>query len=160
MFKPVIVGITALSLAFASTTSAFAQGMDREDVGKLLIGLAAVAVIGAALEENRDRNTGNQTSDNTQQGGINRNNDWSHLNREHQRSADSRRVLPEACFQAVETRYGTQRLFGLRCLERNYRHVNRLPENCAVRLYASNGPVRGFDPLCLREEGFRSDRRH
>ena len=162
MFKPLIAGITALSLTIASTTPLQAQGLDREDVGKLLIGLAAVAVIGAAIEESRDndRDRSTQANDTRQWSGINRNNDWSGLNRQHQSNTNSRRVLPHACLQTVETRFGNQRLFGQRCLERNYRHVSRLPDRCAVQLYTSNGPRRGYDPLCLREQGYRSDRRN
>ena len=162
MFKPLIAGITALSLTLATTTPLHAQGMNREDVGKLLIGLAAVAVIGAAIEENRDRGRDQSTTvhDRPQWNGINRNNNWSDLNHNHRTSRDARRVLPSACLRNVETRFGTQRMFGKRCLERNYRHASRLPERCAVRLYSSNGPRQGFDPHCLREQGFRSDRRH
>ncbi len=164
MFKPLIAGITALSLTLASTTPLQAQGLDREDVGKLLIGLAAVAVIGAAIEENRDRNKdrnrSTQVHDTPQWNGINRNNNWSDLNRQHQSNSNARRVLPHACLRTVETRFGHQRIFGQRCLERNYRHVNRLPDRCAVRLYTNDGPRRGYDPLCLREQGYRSDRRN
>jgi hypothetical protein len=160
MFKPLIAGITALSLTLATTAPLHAQSIDRENVGKLLIGLAAVAVIGAAIEENRDRSRSTPVHDNRQTGGINRNNSWSDLNRNHRHNNDARRVLPGGCLRTVETRFGNQRMFGQRCLERNYRHASRLPERCAVRLYTNDGPRRGFDPLCLREQGFRSDRRH
>lgn len=160
MFKPLIAGIAALSLTLATAMPTYAQGMNREDVGKLLIGLAAVAVIGAAIEENRDRPRSTPVHDTNQWSGINRNNDWSGLNRQHRHSRDARRALPHACLRTVETRFGTQRMFGRRCLERNYRHASRLPERCSVRLYTSDGPRNGFDPLCLREQGFRSDRRH
>lgn len=164
MFKPLIAGITAISLTLATTTPLHAQGMDRDDVGKLLFGLAAIAVIGTAIDRNRDRdrdrNRSTRAHQTPQTGGIHRNNGWSELNREHQRATNSRRVLPRACLRTVETRFGDQRLFGQRCLERNYRHVSRLPERCAVRVYTTNGPRSGFDPLCLREQGYRSNRRH
>ncbi len=162
MLKPLIAGITALSLTLAAAVPAQAQGMNREDVGKLLIGLAAVAVIGAAIEENRDRNSDRSTPvhDRHDWNGINRNNDWSDLNRQHSSNRDRHRALPHGCLRTVETRFGNQRMFGKRCLERNYRHVNSLPDRCAVRIYTNDGPRRGFDPLCLREQGFRTDRRH
>lgn len=164
MFKPLIAGITALSLTLATTTPTYAQGMDREDVGKLLFGLAAVAVIGAAIDQNRDRNRSRNRStpahETPQLNGINRNPGWSDLGRQHQTNSSGRRALPHACLRSVETRFGTQRMFGKRCLENNYRHASRLPERCAVRVYTNDGPRRGFDPLCLREQGFRSDRRH
>lgn len=162
MFKPIIAGITAVSLMLASAAPLQAQGLDRDDVGKLLLGLAAVAVIGTAIDQNRNREQERsaQVHETPQWGGINRNNGWSDLNRQHRNTQNNRNVLPHACLRTVETRFGNQRMFGRRCLERNYRHVNRLPERCAVQIYTSNGPRRGFDPLCLREQGFRSDRRH
>ncbi|EBA13944.1 hypothetical protein [Roseobacter sp. CCS2] len=162
MFKPLIAGITALSLTLATTTPLHAQGMNRDDVGKLIFGLAAIAVIGAAIDQNRDRDRDRRTQvhQTPQWNDAHRNNTWSDLNREHQNTQNSRRALPHACLRTVETRFGHQGLFGKQCLERNYRHVNRLPDRCAVRIYTNDGPRRGFDPLCLREQGFRSDRRH
>ena len=162
MFKSLVAGITAVSLTLASTTPLQAQSMDREDVGKLLFGLATIAVIGAAIDQNRDndRNRSTRVHDTPQWGGINRNNSWSDLNRRHDNSHNSRRVLPGSCLETVETRFGHQRLFGKRCLERNYRHASRLPDRCVVRLYTNEGPRGGYDPLCLREQGYRSDRRH
>lgn len=160
MLKSLIAGITALSMTLASTMPAQANGLDREDVGKLLIGLAAVAVIGAAIENNNDRDDDRSTRvhDRTYrapQVTPPRHNDWTSLNRHN-----SRWTLPYDCIRRVETRFGDIRMFGQRCLERNYRHVNSLPGRCAVRVYSNDGPRRGFDPLCLREEGYRSDRRH
>lgn len=161
MFKSLIAGVTALSLTLATATPTYANGIDRQDASKLLIGIIAIAALGAALDNNRrsERETPTPV-----QRGINRNNDWADLNRRHNNNSNNynnsrRRALPHECLRAVETRFGTQRMFGQRCLERNYRHVNRLPERCAVRVYTADGPRRGFDPLCLREQGYRSDRR-
>lgn len=159
MFKSLIAGITALSLTFASATPTYADGMDREDIGKLLIGLAAIAALNAALENNNRREERNAPTPQPAHRGINRNNDWSGLNRQHQNS-NARWVIPHQCLQTVDTRFGAQRLFGQRCLERNYRQVDRLPDRCVVRLYTTNGPVSGYDPQCLRDQGYRSDRRH
>jgi len=163
MFKSIIAGVTAISLTFASTTPLHAQNMNRNDVGKLIVGLAAIAVIGAAIDQNRDSDRrSTQTTpvrDNRQWGDIDRTNRWSNPGRQQQRGRNSRRTLPQSCLRTVETRFGSQRLFGKRCLERNYQFESTLPERCAVRLYTANGPRRGFDPFCLREQGYRSDRR-
>lgn len=163
MFKSIIAGVTAISLTFASTTPLQAQNIDRNDVGKLIVGLAAIAVIGAAIDQNndRDRSAARTTPvrDNRQWGDIDRTNRWSNPGRQQERARNNRRRLPRSCLRTVETRFGEQRLFGKRCLERNYQFVRTLPERCAVRLYTANGPRRGFDPFCLREQGYRSDRR-
>lgn len=156
MFKPLIAGITALSVAFASAAPAQANGLDREDVGKLLIGLAAVAALNAAIDRNNRDDRRDESSTRTQH----RNNSWDDLNRPRQRDHVRNRELPRQCLRSIETRFGTQRMFTQRCLERNYARVNRLPERCAVRVYSDNGPRSGFDPLCLREAGYRATRRH
>ncbi len=158
MFKSLIAGITALSLTLATAVPAQANGFDREDVGKLIIGIAAIAALNAAIQNNKrhDRAT-TQTA--PAQHGVNRNDSWADLNRPRQRNQARNRDLPRQCLRSVETRFGTQRLFGQRCLERNYARVNRLPERRAVRIFTDDGPRRGFDPLCLRDQGFRSTRR-
>ena len=153
MLKSLITGVTALSLATA--TPAAANGIDREDVGKLLIGLAAVAVVGAAIENGNSSNDATVVHDNhwtNRNGGTN----WGGLSSNN----TNRRVLPSDCLRRVETRFGVQRMYAQRCLERNYRHVNSLPERCEVRVFGSDGPRNGFDPACLRERGFTSDRRN
>ena len=159
MLKQLIAGVTAASLALASPAQA--GGLDREDVGKLLIGLAAIAALNAAIENHgskarpglptRAHDRSRHNIPDAQRGDAGR---WADLGRQ-----TNRRVIPHDCLRRVETRFGTQRMFGRRCLERNYTYVDSLPNRCAVRVYTSNGPRRGFDPLCLREQGYRTDRR-
>jgi hypothetical protein len=158
MYKPLIAGITALSLTLVSAAPVQAQGMNRDDVGKLIFGIAAIAAIGAVIDNNKRSDRRSQQTE-TVHDRSNRNNSWADLNRPRQRDHARNRDLPRECLRTVETRFGTQRMFVQRCLERNYARVNRLPERCAVRLYTSNGPRSGFDPLCLQEQGYRSTRR-
>ena len=158
MYKPLIAGITALSLTLVSAAPVQAQGMNRDDVGKLIFGIAAIAAIGAVIDNNKRSDRRSQQTE-TVHDRSNRNNSWADLNRPRQRDHGRNRDLPRECLRTVETRFGTQRMFVQRCLERNYARVNRLPERCAVRLYTSNGPRSGFDPLCLQEQGYRSTRR-
>ena len=156
MYKHLIAGFTALSLCLAAPAQA--QALDREDAARLVIGLGALAVVGAAIRNNRDDDdSATEVHDRHDRNDWNRRNNgnrWSDLNRR-----SNNRVLPGECLQRIETRFGTQRLFGQRCLERNYRHVNQLPGRCAVRVYTRRGPQTGYDPLCLREAGYASDRR-
>jgi hypothetical protein len=71
------------------------------------------------------------------------------------------RVLPADCIRNVTRRNGnTIRMFGQRCLNNNYAHVNRLPEACHVNVRTENGQRRqGYRVRCLRNEGFRTNRR-
>lgn len=156
MFKPLIAGITALSLTLATATPLTAQGMTQEDAGKLLIGIAAIAVLGAALDQRQERA---ERRAQTVQRGINPNRSWSDLHDEETNNAQLR-LLPRDCLRVVETRFGHHRMFGKRCMNQTYAFASTLPERCAVRVYTDAGPRNGFDPRCLREQGYRSDRRH
>lgn len=155
MFKPIIAGITALSLTIASPAQA--QNFDRDDAGKLVVGLLAIAALNAAIENRNDDDSDARPvhHNRNHQAQSQRSNRWSNLNQQTNRP----RAVPHSCLQSIETRFGSQNLFGQRCLERNYNQVDNLPSRCAVRVYTSNGPRRGYDPLCLREQGYRSDRR-
>ena len=156
MMKSLVAGVTALALTLASATPARANGLDRDDLGKLLLGLLAVGVVGAAIENNQRRD---ETQVQRQGSGS-----WADLNqprpRPDSRHDNRRLILPYECLQTVETRFGHLRLFGERCLDRNYRFAASLPERCEVRVYSDNGPRSGYDPLCLREQGYRTNRRH
>ncbi|WP_333713877.1 hypothetical protein [Yoonia sp.] len=156
MMKSLVAGVMAFSLTLASALPAQANGLDREDVGKLLLGLLAVGVVGAAIENNQRREDIPVVR---QDRGS-----WADLNqprsRPDSRRDDRRLILPHQCLQTLRTRYGDLRLFGERCLERNYRFSASLPERCEVRIYTHDGPRSGYDPLCLREQGYRTNRRH
>jgi len=156
MMKSLVAGVTALSLTLASATTAHANGLDRDDVGKLLLGLLAVGVVGAAIENNQRREERQSQSRSS--------GSWADLNqprpRHDNRRDDRRMTLPSDCLRTVETRFGNLRLFGERCLQRNYRFAASLPERCEVRVFSDNGPLNGYDPLCLREQGYRTNRRH
>ncbi len=71
----------------------------------------------------------------------------------------NRKLLPQECFRSFDTRRGKVRMFGRRCLERNYRAVNRLPQSCFVRVRTTEGKRAGFSARCLRQNGYRLARR-
>ncbi len=156
MLKTMIAGLAAASLVLV--TPAQAARIDGDEIGKLVFGIAVVAAVNSILDNRRaDQAEATEVHHNRWQDPTPRRNNanrWSDLN---QRT--NSRVIPHECMRRVETRFGIQRMFGRRCLERNYTFVNSLPDRCAVRVYTDHGPRRGFDPLCLREQGYRSDRR-
>jgi hypothetical protein len=65
-----------------------------------------------------------------------------------------RKILPQQCLRSYPTRHGNTHMFGRRCLEQNYRAVNRLPQNCTVRIRTDRGPRAGYDARCLRQNGY------
>ncbi|WP_417526022.1 hypothetical protein [Marinovum sp.] len=72
----------------------------------------------------------------------------------------ARRVpLPAYCLRRIETHRGPVRMFGSRCLQRNYRQADWLPRACLmeVRTWRHGRPVTrvGYHPRCLRDRGYR-----
>lgn len=65
------------------------------------------------------------------------------------------KLLPKQCFQSFDTRRGTIQMFGEHCLQRNYRHVKSLPQNCQYKFGTPNGLRSGFEARCLRDAGYR-----
>ena len=152
MMKRLIVAVTALSLMLAQTTTAAADGVSREDVGKLLFGLVAIAAVNAALENRRERaEAGNDAAAATRTQGS-----WSDLANPQPRRDVTRRTLPDRCLHTVHTRYGALQLYGQQCLQNRYRDAHLLPQRCEVRVFADGAPRTGYDPYCLREHGFRA----
>ena len=71
------------------------------------------------------------------------------------------RALPATCRRDIETRRrGTVRMFTQRCLNNNYRHMNRLPRDCQIQVRTDTGQRRqGYAAQCLRPAGFHTARR-
>ncbi|MGY3438771.1 MULTISPECIES: hypothetical protein [unclassified Marinovum] len=67
--------------------------------------------------------------------------------------------LPGYCLTRVQSRDGPVRMYGQRCLNRNYRHADRLPQSCKVQVRTRDNGRRvtrvGYSPRCLRNRGFR-----
>ncbi len=147
MTKTFLAGIMAASLAFTGLTAAPAQAEMNTQTRNLLIGLAATAIIAGAINNNR---AGQAAPVQVQR------NDWTPAPAP-QRSWS--RVLPAACIVDLNGRRGDIRIFSERCLDRNYRFADRLPEQCAIRVRTRDGRVNGYDPRCLRDAGFTTDRR-
>jgi len=68
----------------------------------------------------------------------------------------SRKTLPKACLRSHNVNGYRRNLFGLACLKQNYAYVGSLPYAC--QLGYSNGRRNqiGYEPVCLRERGFRT----
>ncbi|MCF2906200.1 hypothetical protein L0666_14485 [Octadecabacter sp. CECT 8868] len=133
-------GILAGSLAITSLTPSSAQaGMSEEEV----FGLLSLLVIGAAIHNSRNDDPAPSPQ-------VNRT----------PRGESTRHVLPSNCRRDIETRRrGTVRMFTQRCLNNNYRHVDRLPQACHIRVRTENGQQRqGYSARCLRNAGFRTTR--
>lgn len=68
-------------------------------------------------------------------------------------------VLPAKCFRSYDTRRGTYRGFGKRCLNQSYRFVSSLPQRCLFTFRTAKGRANGYEARCLRNAGYRLARR-
>ena len=156
MRKRLISGLMAVSLCLSAANPAAADNQ-REDRTRLLLGLTALAVIGAALADAPEAEP--RTSEANHRG-IRPGSGWADLGAQERQRHAARFALPGQCLQTVRAGGNRLELYDWSCLDRRYAGVNQLPAQCAVRFYTANGPRDGFDPQCLRDAGYRSDRRH
>ncbi|MEO0669424.1 MAG: hypothetical protein AAFZ99_16050 [Pseudomonadota bacterium] len=71
----------------------------------------------------------------------------------------SRKLLPQHCLRSFHTDRGQRRIFGQRCLHRNYGFVNSLPRQCHREFYTDRGWRQGYGARCLNRHGYQLARR-
>ncbi|WP_281980927.1 hypothetical protein [Thalassorhabdomicrobium marinisediminis] len=130
-------GVLAISLALTSLTpSSATAAISEEDALKGFLTLLAIGAVIHSMNDNDDR-----------EARPDRNNRW--------------KTLPAQCQRRLTRRNGNRiNFFPQRCLNRNYAHAERLPQRCHVRFRTEAGQQRqGYRTRCLRNEGFRINRR-
>lgn len=162
MFRTVIAGLTAVSLTLTTAAPAQAENLNEEQVGQLLFGLLATGVIAAMISDLSDRADPEPVqSPQTWNPRPNRPriDPPRHEQPRHPRGNRDRFVVPSQCVVSHVTRFGDVRMFGRACMRQNYRHVAQLPEACSVRVVTRQGPRNGWDPQCLRSNGYEASNR-
>ncbi|MEO0633225.1 MAG: hypothetical protein AAFY52_03725 [Pseudomonadota bacterium] len=71
----------------------------------------------------------------------------------------NRKLLPQQCLRSFQTNDGPRRVFGQRCLNRNYQYARSLPTRCHRQFWTDRGWRAGFGARCLRREGYQLARR-
>lgn len=160
MSRKFIATILAGALAVTGFTAAPARA-DAEDIAKALAGIAALAIIAKAIDDDKDRKA-KKKHHVTRQDHVRIDPVHPRAQRHHgydiapkplpQRVA--RKQLPAQCLVRVDSRDGVRRAFGERCLQRNYRHANRLPHNCAINVRGRNHDRTLYEARCLRSYGY------
>lgn len=169
-----IKGLTALALgaaiAFTPVTAAPARA-DTDDVIGIVLGLAALGIVGKAIaDRNKDddrkkvttRRQVNQIYTHRHSGlGYHRHD----ASRPHRHGGNSnglrpnqftsRWQLPDRCYRTVRTDDRVFRGYGRRCLSKHYDYFTTLPRNCSRELYDRNGNRKNiFTQRCLRRSGY------
>ncbi|WP_294620033.1 hypothetical protein [uncultured Roseovarius sp.] len=165
MHRKFITLIVAAAMAVTGLSAAPARA-DSEDVAKVIAGVAALAILGAAIADAKDdkdrvvtRNRDHLRHDNRHRGHGRK------LGHRHHRYDGARplpdrvkrKLLPGACRVQARVRHGRDiRGFGRRCLARNYSYVNSLPRNCETRVRGRHGHMRTiYRGRCLYRHGYR-----
>lgn len=128
--------VAALSLSIAlgaiSLPATPASATDAEDIAGILAGIAALYVIGRAIEESNDRPRG---------GG------------QAATPPRNHRIAPAQCFRD----FGGVRGYVMRCMQNNVSRPNLLPANCLVQVNTNRGPRNLYRGRCLAQNGWERE---
>ena len=151
--KRFIATIAAAAIAVTGISAAPARAGD-DDAAAAIAALLGLAVIGAVIADKR--------KDKKERVHVTKKHPQ-HVQRPlHPRPLPprvSRKLLPQQCLRSFQTYNGPARIFGQRCLHRNYGFVHTLPRHCHREVYTDRGWRQGYGARCLRREGYQLARR-
>lgn len=160
--------ILAGMLAIAGSAPAFAKP-DGKDIAKTIAGLAAIALVAKAIEDDkarkRDKEEQAKREDAKEKARIGRG-EWiarPDKRREDRRwTSDGRRhwdnALPRACRVSVPTPYGDRPGYARYCLQDRYAFADRLPAACETLLRTPRGYRSVYGESCLERHGWHAHR--
>lgn len=151
--------------AIAVTAIGTAPARADEDLARTLAAIVGIAIVGKVIKDRLDDDDDDRVVYRNRfddpylytaprEGNIIRRVDPRPLPR-----SVKRRLLPGECLRSWNTRDGRARVFGKKCLERNYSYTKSLPRACAVKVRVNKKKRRGYDARCLRREGYQLARR-
>lgn len=152
MTKKILAMVLSTSLALTSITVTPARADD--DVGKVLAGLAALLVIGAAVNKNKHRREQQETTRQTTT------HTWSpqpkYKEPKHTKPKRHARTkaAPQRCLRNQWTHRGNRQVYGARCMNRHAEA--QLPLRCLREAEVNQGPRRFYTKRCLRKNGWRA----
>lgn len=182
MYRTFISTVLATAVAITGLTAAPARA-NNEDVLKVLGGIAAIAIIGAAISEAKDRddkvtrgynyNYGKRHS-NRHRGHRHGNGHYKHKHHGHNGYHDhnhnvrkndltrplpsrvQRKLLPASCRVQARNRNGNFLAYSNWCLQRKFRHASNLPGRCATnaRILHNNKRNVVYGNRCLNRYGY------
>ncbi|TMM52417.1 hypothetical protein [Sulfitobacter sabulilitoris] len=162
MHRSFIAAIAALSIIITGLSAAPARADSNDDLLRALAAIAGIAVIGTAIKKRNDRREEARRRDHVGRGYQYQDTyrapppklEPRPLPRRAQRD-----LLPGNCLRSFDTRDGRIRMFGARCLQRNYSYTDRLPQRCFREVRTRDGRRRGYEARCLRDRGYQLARR-
>lgn len=153
MKRPLIALTLSATLALSSLTPAPAQAGNNDDVAKVIAGVAALIIIGKAIDDHNKRKQ-KKKKHKPQPTPKPPRHEQPRPPQDHWDLNRSQKRLPGYCLRHVSTQEGERRIYGKRCLRQNYYHADLLPRRCLRKLYTDRGIRKGYAPRCLRKNGF------
>lgn len=157
MHRKFIALVCASALA---VTAISAPARADEDVAKVIAGLAALAIIGAVINDHNDRD----------EVVVHRHVQPNYPRQTHNYGSAPRKPvvqprplprnvtkydLPKNCLKTVKQGRDSVRILGQNCMEQNYNLTKSLPNACKVQVRGNEGKRQGYKPNCLRERGYQ-----
>lgn len=152
-----IAPLLAATLALTTITANPAAALDRDQRNQLLLGLGALAIIGAAIShDNQQRDHYRRPPPVTRRYPVPE--PW-HRDDRYRHDRYSGRYLPQSCEFRANTPWGYRSVMGQHCLRDRNIAVNRLPGRCAFDLRTSQGRRTVYTTSCLTGQGYRVEAR-
>lgn len=156
MHRKFIALIVSTAFIVTGFSASQARAADAKDI---LGGLAAIALIGAAVHQynknkarDRDQYVTRRYEPPRQQ------HVRPHSRPHHVRPLPARVArydLPQRCLRHYEGYPGKHPLLGPKCLKKHYRHAGSLPQSCKVGFWNGSAVRHAYEPRCLRQKGYR-----
>lgn len=163
--------ISLICASAIAVTALTAPARADEDLGKILTGLAALAIIGIAIENAND-NAPVVTQRQTQPYYVPKGQVYSQrvmppvvvqprvvqpqvIQPKPLPRKVTRHDLPRSCLKTVRRGQDEFRILGNHCLQNTYRQADRLPQACKVEVRGNQGVKQGYKPKCLRKRGYQ-----
>jgi len=175
MHRKFIALIVATAVAVTGISASQARAADTRDI---LGGLAAIAIVGAAIHHysQKERKDHAQRVHRAQRHHYNPPKHNHHAKKNHHRHKKhharkkhksfsshvrplpdrvARYNLPQRCLRTFPSYSNSRPLLGPSCLKKHYRHAGSLPNQCKVGFWSGNKVRRAYEPACLRQHGYR-----
>ncbi|TMV04910.1 hypothetical protein FGK63_17680 [Ruegeria sediminis] len=165
MHRKFIALIVSTAIIFTGFSASRARAADAKDI---LGGLAAIALIGAAVHQykkNQDRERDNYVArrdDHRPHHHAHQPHHKQHYKRHHKPhhvrplpDRVARYDLPQRCLRRFEGYAGNHPLLGPGCLQKHYKYANQLPQACKVGFWNGDRVRHAYEPRCLRQQGYR-----
>ncbi len=158
MHRKFIALIIATAVAITGISASQARAADTRDI---LGGLAAIALIGAAVnhynqEKKRDEEAERRKRHKQAEAKAKK---AKKAKKKHAVRPLPKRVarydLPQRCLRTFNAYSNKRPLLGPNCLKKYYKHADSLPHQCKVGFWNGKKVKRAYEPACLRQKGYR-----